>query len=142
VNRSRSFIFSTAPSPVVSAAAEAAVRFVQSEEGEQRCRVLWKRVEQLRGSVDFSRFDAAVPSAGRGRSTGPISPVLLGNEERSLQIFSRLLDQGLFVPAIRYPTVGRGRARLRITLTAAHTEEQVAALARRLVEIQESLHHA
>jgi 7-keto-8-aminopelargonate synthetase-like enzyme len=57
-----------------------------------------------------------------------ILPVILGSEEAALEASKQLLEQGFLIPAIRYPTVARGTARLRITLSAAHTAEEVAAL--------------
>jgi 7-keto-8-aminopelargonate synthetase-like enzyme len=59
-------------------------------------------------------------------------PVLVGDEERAVAISAQLREDGYFVPAIRYPTVARGAARLRVTLTAAHAEAEVTDLAQRL----------
>jgi 8-amino-7-oxononanoate synthase len=61
-------------------------------------------------------------------------PVVLGAEERAIAAAGRLLDLGMFVPAIRPPTVPVGTSRLRVTVSAAHTSEQVDALARALDE--------
>jgi 8-amino-7-oxononanoate synthase len=112
VNRARAFIFTTASAPAVAAAALAALRVVRSEDGEAlRAR--------LRGYVD--RIAPGHPS--------PIVPVVLGSEQAALDAAARLLDQGLLVPAIRPPTVPPGTSRLRIALSAAHTDEQVDTLA-------------
>ena len=62
----------------------------------------------------------------------PIVPVVLGSEERALAVSEALLAEGLWVPAIRPPTVPEGTSRLRVTLSAAHTDEQVDRLARAL----------
>jgi len=115
VNRARSFVFSTAPVPAAAAAAEAAIRFVQSELGSQRCQLLWDRVDQVQAGL---QSNAAKSSA--------IVPILVGGETQAIDASSRLRDQGVFIPAIRYPTVARGRARLRLTLSAAHTQAEVA----------------
>ena len=113
VNRARSFIFSTAPVPACAGAAGAGVRFVESAQGEERRRRLWERVDQFGDSIGN-------PSA--------IIPVLLGAEEKALAVAAKLYARGIFVPAIRYPTVARGKARLRITLSASHSREDVAEL--------------
>jgi 8-amino-7-oxononanoate synthase len=122
INRARTFIFSTAPGPAVVAAARAGLELVQSEEGEQRCRALWQRVSQFLGGAP----------AGLGirqdRVCSAIIPILLGAEQRALDLASRLREQGIFIPAIRYPSVARGKARLRVTVSAAHTREDVVQL--------------
>lgn len=115
VNRARSFIFTTAPTPADTAAALAAVRVVRSAEGDAlRAR--------LRAHVD--RLAAGHPS--------PILPVVVGAEDDAVAASARLLERGLFVPAIRPPTVAVGTSRLRIALSAAHTDDQVDALAEAL----------
>jgi 8-amino-7-oxononanoate synthase len=122
VNRARSFIFSTAPTPATAAAATAGVRFVQSRSGEQRREVLWQRVAQLASALDPAQ--PVFPS--------PIIPLLVGDEVDAVKIATALREKGIFIPAIRYPTVKRGAARLRLTLSAAHTtadlDQLVAAL--------------
>lgn len=118
VNRARSYIFTTAPTPADTAAALAALRVVRSPEGEGL-------VHRLRRHVDVLR--PGHPS--------PIVPVVCGDEARALAAAAALLDRGLLVPAIRPPTVPPGTSRLRVTLSAAHTEEQVARLAAALDEL-------
>ena len=117
VNKARSFIFSTAPVPAAAAAAAAGVRFVQSAAGAERCTQLWDRV-------------VSAPVAG---PRSAILPLMVGDEARAVELAASLRGQGVFIPAIRYPAVARGRARLRLTVTAAHTdadlEELGAALA-------------
>ncbi len=115
LNRARSFIFSTAPVPAAAAAALKAVRLLDSGEAEPLRAKLWKNIRA---------FDSAAQSA--------ILPVLIGDEEAALSASERLLEAGFFVPAVRYPTVARGRARLRATLSAAHSEKQLIALRREL----------
>lgn len=118
LNVGRPYVFSTAlPIPVV-AAARAALR-VRRDEPE--------RVERLRGHVRRVR-EVAAP---RGEPT-PIVPVRLGAERAALEASQRWLEQGLFVPAIRPPTVPPGTSRLRITLSAAHEDEDVDSLIRAL----------
>lgn len=119
VNRARSFIFSTAPPPAIAAAATAAVRYVQTPVGRELCHWLWTHVRAF--VSHFPPPDGRPPSA--------IFPVIVGDEAAAVALFAALRERGFFVPAIRYPTVARGAARLRITLTATHAAEDVNALA-------------
>ena len=136
VNRARSFIFSTAPVPAAAAAATAAIRLVQSGEGQSLNEKLWARVGECRtGVAPVSIFNSPAPAEkiiGNRRDACPtpsaILPILIGDEAAAVAAATALREQGLFVPAIRYPTVARGAARLRVTLTAAHTAADVAAL--------------
>jgi 8-amino-7-oxononanoate synthase len=111
VNRARSFIFSTAPVPAAAAAATAAIQFVQSKSGETRRDLLWQRVKQF-----------------HSKSRSAIIPILIGDETKAVEAAANLYAQTIFIPAIRFPTVARGAARLRVTLTAAHTAENVVEL--------------
>ena len=127
VNRARSFIFSTAPVPATAAAATAGIQLVQSKAGEERRHQLWERVIQCR---------AGVPPAPNRRDACPtlsaIIPLIIGDEAKTVKAAAKLREQNIFIPAIRYPTVARGAARLRVTLTAAHTNEDVAQLLTKL----------
>ena len=118
VNRARSFIFSTAPVPAAAAAASAAIHLIQSEEGQLRRNQLWARVDQLKNGLIAAGFVLApVRSA--------IIPLVMGDEARALAAATALSEQGVFIPAIRYPTVARGKARLRLTVSAAHAAADV-----------------
>ncbi|MEO8439497.1 MAG: 8-amino-7-oxononanoate synthase [Spartobacteria bacterium] len=121
INRARSFIFSTAPPPAVAAAATAAIQFLLSEEGEARRKLLWKRIVQFRKLLPEQAGDFGKPAAA-------IIPWMVGEEGQALELAKALSQAGLFVPAIRYPTVSRGAARLRITISAAHSALQIASL--------------
>ena len=112
VNSARSFIFTTAPSPVDSAAALAAVGIVAGAEGDVLRGTLAGHVERLRPGH---------PS--------PIVPIVLGTESAALAASDTLLQQGLLVPAIRPPTVAEGTCRLRVALSAAHDPADVDRLA-------------
>jgi 8-amino-7-oxononanoate synthase len=126
VNRARSFIFSTAPVPAAAAAATAGIRFVQSSEGERRRRTLWERVEQCRtGILPVSDSAKDVGRRDASPTLSAILPVIVGDEARAVATSAALREQGIFVPAIRYPTVARGKARLRVTVTATHTTEEI-----------------
>ncbi|MDR3456406.1 MAG: 8-amino-7-oxononanoate synthase [Verrucomicrobiae bacterium] len=118
INRARSFIFSTAPVPAAAAAAIAGIHLVESAEGKARRKSLFSRVEAL--NLKLKIKNSKLPSA--------IIPLILGDETAALTAASQLRAQHIFVPAIRYPTVARGAARLRITLTAEHTADDVATL--------------
>jgi 7-keto-8-aminopelargonate synthetase-like enzyme len=67
-----------------------------------------------------------------------IIPVLIGDETRAVEAATALRDRGIFVPAIRYPTVARGKARLRVTLTATHTPNDISQLVAALESIRNS----
>jgi 8-amino-7-oxononanoate synthase len=121
INRARAFIFSTAPPPALAAAATAAIRFLLSEEGETRRKLLWRRVVQFRKLLPES-------GAAFGKPGAAIIPWLVGEEHRALDLAEALQREGFFVPAIRYPTVAKGAARLRITISAAHSALQIASL--------------
>jgi len=118
VNAARPFIFTTAPTPGDTAAALAALRILRSVEGDAL-------VERLRGHVD-----AVAPG-----HPSPIVPIVLGDEAAALDASARLLEQGLLVPAIRPPTVAPGTSRLRVALSAAHTDEQVERLVKALADL-------
>lgn len=119
VNRARSFIFSTAPVPAAAAAASAGIHFVQSAAGEARRNTLWRRVRDFRSAAGI--MDSAFQSA--------INPIIIGDEAETVKAAAALMSRGIFVPAIRYPTVARGQARLRVTITASHTDADIEKLA-------------
>jgi glycine C-acetyltransferase/8-amino-7-oxononanoate synthase len=135
INQARSLIFSTAPIPAAAAMATTAIQLVQSKEGEQRSARLWRHLHRLHSAFRIPR--SVFKSA--------ILPVIIGDEAEALSAAAGLLDQGVFVPAIRFPTVGRGTARLRITLSAAHSEAEVDRLAAgvsSIVNLQTAIAHA
>jgi glycine C-acetyltransferase/8-amino-7-oxononanoate synthase len=124
LNKARSFIFSTAPSPAVAAACRASLRIVQSPEGAALHERLQGNIALLSSMLQLSQ----IPQSA-------ITPCLLGSEERALVVAAQLLEDGFYVPAIRYPTVARNRARLRLTITATHESDQIRALANVLMAI-------
>ena len=121
VNRARSFIFTTAPPAALAAAATAAIHFLISEEGETRRKTLWRRIVQLRKLLPTGKDEFGKPSAA-------IIPWIVGGEQRAVNLARALRQEGFFAPAIRYPTVPEGAARLRITVSASHTALQIASL--------------
>ena len=125
VNRARSFIFSTAPVPAAAAAATAGIRLIQSKAGADRRNRLFERVSELnpQSAIRNPQFKSA------------IIPVLIGDEAAAVAASAKLREQGIFVPAIRYPTVARGAARLRVTVTATHTPDDISQLVAALQSI-------
>ena len=121
VNRARSFIYSTAPSPAVAAAGCAAVEWMLSAAGE-------KRRQQLRQNL--AQFASEMPPlfSGERKVQSAIVPVIVGKAEAALEAAQLLADKGFLVPAIRFPTVARDAARLRVTLSARHTPRQISGL--------------
>jgi len=122
INRARSFIFSTSPPAPVAAASRKAIEIAASPEGDALRAKLWQNLQHLQSLLAINAPASA------------ILPVLIGNESAAVEISARLLDQGFLVPAIRFPTVAKGSARLRVTLTAAHTASDIESLAQALRE--------
>jgi 8-amino-7-oxononanoate synthase len=122
VNRARSFIYSTAPPPALAHAAATALQRILSADGHSRREQLQQHIARL--------------SPGH---RSPIIPRLLGGNEAALAAAATLEARGFLVPAIRYPTVPRGTARLRISLSAAHPPAAILALQQALaVDPQEA----
>jgi len=115
-NKSRSFIFTTAMAPAVAAAACNNLRYIDTHP---------ERVQNLRDNVQF--FCDALQREGVNVELSPsaIVPIVIGNEAKAMQISAKLQEQGILIPAIRYPTVAKGQARLRASLMATHTREQL-----------------
>ncbi len=118
INQARSFIYSTAPPAPVAAAAAKAVEILGGAEGALLLRSLWRNIRNLGAALGIPE----PPSA--------IVPIIIGSESAAMSAAESLLASGFLVPAIRYPTVARGTARLRVTLSAAHSERDVASLAK------------
>jgi len=118
-NKSRSFIFSTAPGAPSAAAALAALRVLESEP--------W-RVARLRENVALLVSELRRLGVD-AKSDSAIVPIVVGDEKRALAASAALEERGFLVPAIRYPTVARGAARLRVAVMSAHAESQLRAAA-------------
>lgn len=135
VNRARSFIFSTAPPPAVAAAALAAIEFLHSPAGEHRRVLLWQRIGIFRRALfKLSLGEPAITESGSA-----IHPLAIGDEQNTIDLSRALQSEGLLVPAIRYPVVARGAARLRVTLSAAHEEPQIRSLVQALNRLRPGL---
>ena len=116
LQRARSYIYTTAIPPAVAAATRAALKIVR-EEG-------WRRT-RLAALIARFRDAAAVRGIVVADSSTPIQPILIGDAERCLAASTALRDAGYWVSAIRQPTVPPGTERLRVTLSAAHTDSEV-----------------
>jgi len=121
-NRARPLVFSTGMPPSIAAASRAALAIARGIEGEERRRVLVARGNQLR---------LGLSGAGRlgGDPRSPIVPLHVGDDHRVVQLAQQLFEQRLLVASVRPPTVPVGTARLRLSLSAAHSVEDVGRLA-------------
>lgn len=119
INRARSFIYSTAVPPFFAHGARVAVALMLGQEGERRRKKLRENVALFRRLIgqDESAFSSA------------IVPVIVGSERAAVAMSTQLREAGYWIPAIRYPTVARGAARLRVTLTALHEAVEIEGLA-------------
>ncbi len=127
VNRARSFVYSTAMIPALAEAVMASIAWVRGEAGEER-RGRLSRV----GEVFRSRFDSVLGGrlSGEARQSflaagSAIIPLILGAAADAVAVGERLLAAGYWVPAIRFPTVPQGMARLRFSLSALHEVEDL-----------------
>jgi 8-amino-7-oxononanoate synthase len=127
LQKARTYIFSTAEPALVAHALLTALDLI--EQGDERRARLAARVAQLRDSLKPKRW-TLLPSETA------IQPLVIGGNAETMTAAAKLFERGLWVPGIRPPTVPTGSARLRITLSAAHTEEQVARLVEALKELE------
>ncbi len=120
VNRARSFIFTTGLPPAAAAAATAAIRIAEREPA--RARTLLEHARRLGSRLRAAGLE--IPHLD-----SQILPVIIGSAERAVAVASHLLEHGIYVAAIRPPTVPPGTSRLRVSLMATHTDEQLEAAA-------------
>ena len=121
----RAHLFSTALNPGSVGAALAALKIVQSDEGRELRETVMELGNWMRNEIKALGLET--PS-----TMGPIVPVIVGAETAALEASAALLERGFYVPAIRFPTVKRGGARLRISVSAAHDREDCERLLREL----------
>jgi 8-amino-7-oxononanoate synthase len=126
VQNARTYIYTTASPPALSCAVLASLHLLQNEE--------WRRT-QIRKSVAQLRTGLAGLPWALMHSDTPIQPLLVGNNDDAVALSEALRVRGIWVPAIRPPTVPQGTARLRISLSATHTEQDVAQLISALHEL-------
>tara|TARA_Y100000766_G_scaffold80998_1_gene68939 strand:+ start:7828 stop:8982 length:1155 start_codon:yes stop_codon:yes gene_type:complete len=121
INKARSFIYSTAPMPSQAAAALEGLRIIQSNEGDLRRKKLKKNITSL-----CDKLNLDIPA-------GAIIPIIIGDEETALKKSKDLMKSGILAPAIRYPTVAKGSARIRITISSNHTKDCLLKLSKALM---------
>ena len=122
INRSRPYIYSTSPPPAVAAASYAAVRVVEGAEGERRRENLANLCARFRAGLRFIGVRVSEPPPG---AEIPIFPIIIKDTEKTLALAEYLMEAGIYLLAIRPPTVPEGTSRLRATLMATHTEAQI-----------------
>lgn len=126
LQRARTYIFTTGSSPIMASALLASLDLI--ERGDDRRENLRRLTAQLKDGLAGTRWQL-MPSPTA------IQPVLIGDNHEALRVAGALYERGLWVPAIRPPTVPKGSARLRVSLTAAHSEAQVKKLVDALQEL-------
>jgi 8-amino-7-oxononanoate synthase len=126
INKSRSFIFSTALPPASAGAARASLNILRREGGIRER--LWENTRVLKQKLHGCGFPT-------GLSETPIVPICFGSEARALKVSTSLMKKGFFVPAIRPPTVPEGTSRLRLTVSALHSVAEIEELVQALVQV-------
>jgi len=115
-HRARPFLFSTSHPPAVAAACLAAFDVLESE--PERIERLWSNTKRFKDGLQRLGFDTGI-------SETPITPIIVGDADLAMKFSDRLFEKGVFAQGIGYPTVAKGRARLRTIVTATHTEEEL-----------------
>lgn len=128
INRARPYIFTTAAAPSQAHALLTSLAIIAGDEGRERRTTLQARIAQLRDSLTLKHWHHMVSPTG-------VQPIILGENAAALHAQAGLAEAGLWVPAIRPPTVAPGTSRLRLTLSAAHTAEDVARLTRAINQL-------
>jgi 7-keto-8-aminopelargonate synthetase-like enzyme len=116
VNAARTFIFDTAPPPAIAFAARVGIMLARTAD-DRRAR-LFAKTARLRDGLRELGFAAH-------SAEGPIVPVVVGEEQRAMELMHRCIERGVYAPAVRPPTVPPGTSRLRVSMRADHTDEQV-----------------
>lgn len=116
INSARSFIFTTAHPPCVAAATMEALRMVQDE--PEHLKKLWDNTRYFKKAMSDLGFDI-------GHSQTPITPVMAGESRTAVELSGQLFKEGLFAKPIVFPLVAKDKARVRIIVTAQHTDEDL-----------------
>ena len=130
INKARSFIFSTALPPAAVGASLAALQIIRDE--PERRRRLWENVHRVGANL------CVRPKEGRHAGLplqSPIVSIPIGDAKKTMEISERLLDEGIYLQGIRPPTVPEGTSRLRLTVSATHTEGQIQKLLSALADV-------
>ena len=131
-HRGRPFLFSTSHPPSVTATCQAAFGLLDSPEGEKLIKKLWANTKFFKKRLKESGFST-------GASETPITPIHVGEAAKAFEFSRRLFDAGLYAPAVGYPTVPEGKARLRAIVTATHKRAELERAAEILAEVGRSL---
>jgi 8-amino-7-oxononanoate synthase len=129
IQRARPYIYTTAAPPALAHALLTSLDIIAGDEGKGLRSHLASLLAQLNEELRLERWQ-------RIESTTAIQPIIIGSNDEALRASSALHARGLWVPAIRPPTVPAGTARLRVTLSAAHTHEEVAQLTAALNDLE------
>jgi glycine C-acetyltransferase len=116
MQRARPLLFSTSHPPSVAATALAALDRIEADPG---------LIERLWGNTRFFKAGLAGLGFDTGASETPITPIMIGDEAKAMRFSDRLFEEGVFALGLAYPTVPRGKARVRTIVTAGHTREQL-----------------
>ncbi|HUN63172.1 MAG TPA: glycine C-acetyltransferase [Candidatus Sulfotelmatobacter sp.] len=130
--RARPFLFSTSHPPATAAACQAAFRLLDSEEGEKLVKKLWANTKFFKRELKKRGFQFKA-------SETPIIPIHVGDAAKAFEFSRKLFDAGVFAPAVGYPTVAEGKARLRAIVSAAHKREHLLKAADTLAEVGKTL---
>ena len=130
--RARPFLFSTSHPPATAAACQAAFTLLDSPEGEKLVARLWANTKFFKRELKKRGFQFKA-------SETPIIPIHVGEAAKAFEFSRKLFDAGVFAPAVGYPTVAEGKARLRAIVSAAHKREQLLSAADILAEIAKPL---
>jgi glycine C-acetyltransferase len=130
--RARPFLFSTSHTPATAAACMAAFTVLDSPEGEKLVKKLWKNTKTFKRELKKRGFQFKV-------SETPIVPIHVGDAAKAFEFSQKLFEAGVFAPAVGYPTVAEGKARLRAIVSAGHKKEQLVRAADLLAEIGKPL---
>lgn len=129
IQRARPYIFTTAAPPALAHALQASLDIISGNEGRERRAHLSALVAQLRDGLRLKRWQL-MPSQTA------IQPIVIGENEETMRMSAALYEQGFWVGGIRPPTVPAGTARLRVTLSAGHTHEDVARLVEAINQLE------
>jgi glycine C-acetyltransferase len=130
--RARPFLFSTSHPPATAAACQAAFTLLDSAEGEKLLKKLWANTKFFKRQLKKRGFEFKA-------SETPIIPIHVGDATKAFEFSRKLFDAGVFAPAVGYPTVAEGRARLRAIVSAAHQRDHLLKAADKLAEVGRSL---
>jgi glycine C-acetyltransferase len=130
--RARPFLFSTSHPPATAAACQAAFTLLDSAEGEKLVKKLWANTKLFKRELKKRGFQFKA-------SETPIIPIHVGDAAKAFEFSRKLFDAGVFAPAVGYPTVAEGKARLRAILSAAHKREHLLKAADTLAEVAKPL---